>query len=52
MKQYKAIITEKCPQQGQSVANTKNGKYKGMNKDQFEAAVKNSICFKFEIVEI
>lgn len=52
MKQFKAIITEKGPQQGQVVANTKNGQYKGMNKEQFAAALKNNICFTFEIKEI
>jgi hypothetical protein len=52
MTHYKAIITEKGSQQGQVIGNTKIGKYKGMNKKQFEDAVKNSICFSFKIVKL
>lgn len=52
MTNFIAIITEKGSQKGQAVANTKSGKYKGMTKEQFEAAVKNSICFSFEIKAI
>jgi hypothetical protein len=52
MTHFKAIITEKCSQQGQIVGNTKNGIYKGMSKDEFEVAVKKSCAFRFEIVAI
>jgi hypothetical protein len=52
MTNFIAIITEKGSQNGQAIANTKNGKYKGMNRDQFIAAVKASTCFSFDVKEI
>jgi hypothetical protein len=52
MPHFIAIITEKGNQQGQVIGNTKSGSYKEMNKEQFEQAVKNNICFSFEIKEI
>jgi hypothetical protein len=50
-KNYKAVVTEKGSQQGQTIANTKFGQYKGMSKEQFTAAVKNITCFSFEVIE-
>ena len=52
MTNFIAIVTEKGNQNGQVIANTKSGNYKGMTKDQFIAAVKNTTCFTFEIKAI
>jgi hypothetical protein len=52
MKYYKAIIIEKGKQEGSIIGNTKNGKYKGMNKAEFEEAVKKDNAFTFKVEEI
>jgi len=52
MTHFIAIITEKGNQNGQVIGNTKTGSYKGMNKEQFGAAIKSNVCFSFEIKEI
>jgi hypothetical protein len=53
MKTYIAIVTEKTsPTFGQIFANTKNGQYKGMSKEEFYNAVRYNQCFTFEIKEI
>ena len=52
MTNFKAIITEKGAQHGQVIGNTKTGAYKGMTKEQFYTAIKNTTCFNFKIVAI
>jgi hypothetical protein len=52
MTHFIAIITEKGNQNGQVVGNTKTGSYKGMSKEQFEAAVRSNICFSFQVIQI
>lgn len=52
MKNYKAVVTEKTsPEFGKTFANTKMGKLRGMNKEEFYEAVKDNQCFTFEIIE-
>lgn len=45
-----AVVTEKtAPTFGQAFATTKTGTYKGMNEEQFRAAVKCVQVFNYEI---
>ncbi len=50
---YKAVITEVTSGKvGMIIANTKNGKYKGMDYIQFSEAVKYISCFTIKIEKI
>jgi hypothetical protein len=51
-KQYIAIVVEKGSSQGQIIGNTKNGIYKGLDREQFETELKKHTAFAFKIEEI
>jgi hypothetical protein len=52
MKQYRALVIEQGAWKGKIIGNTKNGIYKGMSKDEFEAALKKATALTFKIEEI
>lgn len=53
MQLYKAIVIEKTsPHFGNTIGQTKNGQFKGMDKETFFEAVRYTTCWTIEIVEI